>query len=137
MSNFNLAGGNPAATIKDPPPPANKPVTEDGKPSVADGLAALQAEAGVGSTEEMIHFSCQPIARYKIGDYEFQNGYLALPKSEAEAFVEFMKTQPPSEINRIRVLPSAPVSLMAGRPLIQGIDTTANTVDPPSPEQQA
>lgn len=129
MNGLNFTANKPAESTE--------PVTEDGKPSVADGLAALQAQALEPSAEEMVHFSCQPIMRYRVGEYEFNNGYLALPKSEADAFVEFMKTQPVSELARIRVLPSAPVSLLAGRPLIQGIDTTANTVEPPSASPQA
>lgn len=61
-------------------------------------------EAPAETVDGVARFSSHPIAKYRMGDYEFVNGLLELPESEADAFRELLASMPLSESHRVKEL---------------------------------
>lgn len=93
MAGLNLGGPdkNPAT------PPNPKPETTPEE--------APQEVAEESSEPETARFSCHPIMRYSVGEFQFENGLLVIRNSERAAkFREVIKGLPVSEQSRIKEL---------------------------------
>jgi hypothetical protein len=82
---------------------------------------------------DVVTFSSHPIAKLKIGKYQFDKGILRLSPDEAEEFRAHLKTQPKTLAMRVketgiveaeRIAKSFATSTMKA-----GIDTTANSIE--------
>lgn len=76
---------------------------EEAKPAETESEPVAEGEAPEGEAEaEKVQYITPGIARFKIGEYEFQNGTLSLTPAEAEAFDALLEELPPSESCRIQ-----------------------------------
>ena len=83
--------------------------------------------------ELVAHFTSLPIANYRLGRFEFVNGYLSLNESDAAEFTALVAQQPIAEQVRLKKLPGPPIGANAGVSMVQGIDHTGNIPAAPIP----
>lgn len=89
-------------------------------------------------------YSSHPIAKYRIGRFQFERGVLTLEDADAEEFDALLATQPQTVKRRIKKADQAAAESIARSFLqsrmVAGVDTTANSVaapasaTPPPPE---
>lgn len=122
-------GDNPFGGLGkvNPAEPENDPVD--------DKVADVESDVEVADSS-VRHYSCLPILRYQLGEFQFNDGYLTLQGAAADAFEEAILQQPIQEQVRIRRLSYAPGEIHGSR-MIQGIDHSSNAPEGPAPIQPA
>ena len=90
----------PAETESEPVAEGEAPEGEAPEDEV-DVTESVDPEAA-NPPDEKVQYITPGIARFKIGEYEFQNGTLSLTPAEAEAFDALLEELPPSESCRIQ-----------------------------------
>lgn len=80
-------------------------------------------------------YSSHPIAKYRIGRFQFERGVLTLEGADVEEFDALMTTQPQTVKRRIKKANQAAAESIARSFLqsrmVAGVDTTANSVEAP------
>lgn len=112
---MNLPKANGALGLGRANPATTTSQVEVTKTETAD---APEAEAGAAesATEETVlaRYTCHPIQRFSVGNFQFENGLLTLrTKSEVEEFDSVFKSLPASEQYRIKAVDLAAAENLA------------------------
>lgn len=98
-----------------------------------DAVAALEAEATFGNDSRVATYSSAPIARFRVGRFQFEKGLLALTGDDIEAFESLMSgkavdSRTKSQVKRVNTVAAAAAvsqSFLESK-RVRGVDTSSD-----------